>query len=110
IPQVVMCRIAKKTKASSDISLESEVATMVYVKDKTTVPVPTVYAYCPDMDNSVGSPFIIMSRMPGTTMWSQEWDDLDLEAKLRTVRSYARIVMELSQQTFREIGSLYFAE
>ncbi|OCH87099.1 hypothetical protein OBBRIDRAFT_782139 [Obba rivulosa] len=109
LPPTVLFRIAKKTKAMSDISIESEVATMTYIREHTSIPVPRVYAYCPDADNSVGSPFLIISSMPGISMWSQEWEDLDLDSKLRTVRSYAHIMVELSRHTFPKIGSLYFA-
>jgi len=34
---------------------------MVYVKYNTTIPVPTVYGYCPTRDNAVGQPFMILS-------------------------------------------------
>lgn len=34
---------------------------MVFVKFKTSIPVPTVYGYCSTRENVIGQPFVIMS-------------------------------------------------
>lgn len=40
-----------------------QVATMTYVKQQTTIPVPTVYGYCKDEHNPIGCPFMIMEHV-----------------------------------------------
>lgn len=107
-PAKVVVRVARKSKADSDMSIDSEVATMIHIKRKTTIAVPTVYAYCPNSDNPVGLPFIIMSFVEGTDIWDKKWSEGSPEMKRRTVRDYAKMVSELSKISFDRIGSLYF--
>ncbi|OCH91579.1 hypothetical protein OBBRIDRAFT_520654 [Obba rivulosa] len=84
LPEKVAVRIAREDKAKSTCIKACQVATMVYVKEHTSIPVPTVYAYCTEEQNSVGRPFIIMSFVPGVCIYTQQWDDLNLDCKLRT--------------------------
>lgn len=46
--------------------LESEIATMQFIKEYSDVPVPRVFAYEVDEDNPVGAAFILMEFLPGT--------------------------------------------
>lgn len=101
---------------------------MVFVRSRTDVAVPFVYGYCPTRENAIGQPFSIISfvrflyservikliqscvrQVEGETMNSSIWEDLPLDVKLRTIRDYARIILELSKLKFDRIGSLYFA-
>ncbi|KAJ6455069.1 hypothetical protein C8R47DRAFT_948468, partial [Mycena vitilis] len=107
-PQKVLARVARDLKTRSDISLESEVATMVYVRHCTTIPVPTVYGYCPTRDNLIGQPFSIISFSEGLDMDGLPWEDLPVHTKLIAVRDFADIVNQLSQLHFKAIGSIYF--
>jgi hypothetical protein len=99
---------------------------MVYVQEKTTIPVPLVYAYCPSSINPAGSPFIVMSvvssffsgeqtptytlleQEEGLPLFSEEWEGMSLDVKLQSVRGYADTVSQLSKLCFDSIGSLYF--
>ncbi|KAH7872297.1 hypothetical protein F5051DRAFT_291695, partial [Lentinula edodes] len=108
IPAKVLARVSTDVKARSDISMESEIATMVFVRSRTDVAVPFVYGYCPTRENAIGQPFSIISFVEGETMNSSIWEDLPLDVKLRTIRDYARIILELSKLKFDRIGSLYF--
>jgi hypothetical protein len=86
---------------------------MVYVRQNTTIPIPRVYGYCAEANNPVvGLPFMVMSfvcilsvsdgnyllaQMSGLLpSLSRDYFKLDMEAQLRTVKSYAHIVSELS--------------
>ncbi|KAJ7904843.1 hypothetical protein B0H13DRAFT_1469394, partial [Mycena leptocephala] len=109
LPRKVIARVARDLKTRSDISLESEVATMVYVRQNcATLPIPTVYGYCPTRDNLLGQPFSIVSWTEGLDMDGIPWEDLSLQAKLIAVRDFANIVNQLSQLHFKAIGSIYF--
>ncbi|KAJ7082971.1 hypothetical protein C8R44DRAFT_554090, partial [Mycena epipterygia] len=108
LPKNVVARVARDLKTRSDISLESEVATMVYVRHHTAIPVATVYGYCPTRDNLIGQPFSIVSFTEGSDMDGAPWEDLPLESKLIGVRDFANIVSQLSQLHFKAIGSIYF--
>ncbi|TCD67816.1 hypothetical protein EIP91_011878 [Steccherinum ochraceum] len=100
-------RVATVKKATSDISLESEVATMAYIKLYTTIPVPDVYAYCPNAKNPLGAPFVIISRMVGQAL-DVAWPQLSYDARVRVIQEYARVTSKLLQCQFPLIGSLHF--
>ncbi|KIK69940.1 hypothetical protein GYMLUDRAFT_151706, partial [Collybiopsis luxurians FD-317 M1] len=108
IPEKVLARVSTDDKTRSDMSMESEIATMEFVRSRTEIPVPSVYAFCPTRENAIGQPFSIISFTEGTSMNSLLWEKLSLDAKLRTIRDYAKIVLELSRLKFDYIGSLYF--
>ncbi|KAJ6622730.1 hypothetical protein B0H10DRAFT_1787623, partial [Mycena sp. CBHHK59/15] len=104
LPRKVLVRVARDLKTRSDMS----VATMVYVKHHTNIPVPTVYGYCPTRENLIGQPFSIISFTEGSDMNGVPWEDLPLESKLIGVRDFANIISQLSQLHFQAIGSIYF--
>ncbi|KAK0201494.1 phosphotransferase enzyme family-domain-containing protein [Desarmillaria ectypa] len=108
VPDKVLARVARDVKSRSDISMESEIATMVFVRLKTTIPVPVVYGYCPTRHNAIGQAFSIISFTEGSDMNGSPWEDLAFELKLNAIRDYARIVLQLSQLKFDRIGSIYF--
>ncbi|KIM43525.1 hypothetical protein M413DRAFT_25879 [Hebeloma cylindrosporum] len=74
------------TEHDSAISkrIESEVATMEYVKSHTNIPVPHVYHHSAHAKGEVGSPYILMSKVEGVRLvsvvdillelWSQRFD------------------------------------
>ncbi|KAJ7726481.1 hypothetical protein B0H16DRAFT_1592362 [Mycena metata] len=108
-PRRVLARVARDVKTRSDISLESEVATMVYVRQHCeNIPVPTVYGYCPTRDNLIGQPFCIVSFTEGMDMAGVPWEALPLQTKLIGIRDFAKVVSQLSQLHFKAIGSIYF--
>lgn len=107
IPKKVLARVSRDLKTRSDISIESEIATMVFLKQKTSIPVPTVYGYCPTRNNPIGQPFTILSFTEGADMNGSPWEDLPMETKLVSIRDYARIVLELASLHFHAIGSIY---
>lgn len=45
------------------LKIESEVATMQYIREKTNLPVPTVYHYDSNPYNRLGGEFILMSKV-----------------------------------------------
>ena len=44
---------------------ESEVATLRFVAERTTIPAPKVYAWDADPDNLVGAEYILLEKIPG---------------------------------------------
>ncbi|KAE9391827.1 hypothetical protein BT96DRAFT_1023882 [Gymnopus androsaceus JB14] len=109
IPSKVLARVSTDNKTHSDMSIESEIATMVFIRSRTKIPVPIVYGYCPTRENAIGQPFSVISFTEGgSNMNSSLWESLSLDVKLKTIREYAKIVLELSKLKFDRIGSLYF--
>ncbi|KLO05167.1 hypothetical protein SCHPADRAFT_809016, partial [Schizopora paradoxa] len=86
--------------------LESEVATLKYIAEKTSIPVPKVIAWNSDASNEVGAEYVFLSKVPGVPS-HKVWDEMPLEAKKRTVRQVASHIHKLWELRFDSLGSLY---
>ncbi|KAM0421198.1 hypothetical protein ACHAPT_011090 [Fusarium lateritium] len=51
-----------------DEKIDSEVATMMYIADKTTIPVPKIHAWSYNAQSPIGHAFIIMDHVRGTSL------------------------------------------
>ena len=91
--------------------LMSEVATMRFLKRKTTIPVPEVFGYdCRD-NNPVGLPYILMEAMPGRNLWGGGMSDFIPDAyKEKVYQQFSDILVQLYSNPFTRIGMLYPAE
>ncbi|TFK41788.1 hypothetical protein BDQ12DRAFT_678502 [Crucibulum laeve] len=89
------------------LKTESEVATMSYLREKTNVPVPTIYHYDSNPYNRLGGEFILMSKAPGIPL-AQVFHSLPYNDLLKLLKNLAAIVIPLFAHRFSEIGSLYF--
>jgi hypothetical protein len=85
--------------------VESELATLEYVRKHTTIPAPEVYLTNHSDNNCVGAPFVLMERMHGVPL-DDIWEDLSLDHKLDSLKQLAGIHGQLASQKFDTIGSL----
>ncbi|KAH6624160.1 hypothetical protein B0J18DRAFT_409649 [Chaetomium sp. MPI-SDFR-AT-0129] len=97
--------------------LRVEVASMKFLKAKTSIPVPEVHSYSVDPTNGVGAPYILMDYVHGTVATElREAKDCDVglfgtsdqDRKFR--KQMAEIQVTLSSFKFNQIGSLYWDE
>ncbi|KAM5346690.1 hypothetical protein ACJ41O_009695 [Fusarium nematophilum] len=51
-----------------DEKIDSEVATMMYVSQKTTIPIPKIHAWSYEAPSPIGHAFIIMDHVEGTSL------------------------------------------
>ncbi|KAI9674496.1 MAG: hypothetical protein M1817_001834 [Caeruleum heppii] len=95
----------------------SYAATLRYLKKHSRIPVPEVYSYGLESDeqNAVGASFLLMQRLPGHPLPSEEHDDDPMwdpytneeEAKAEKVhQQLADIILELASFQFDKIGTL----
>ena len=85
--------------------LESEYATVKYVREHTTLPVPEVYFVNFDPTHVVGAPFMLIERMPGVSMYDI-WDQIEEEHEVALIKQVADVLAELSKLQFDKIGSI----
>ena len=86
----------------------SEVATLSYIREHTSVPVPHVIAHSSTADNELGYEWILMEKIPGVSLKSV-WQDMDTETKERETRVVAQYAKQLCDWcSFDAIGNLYF--
>ena len=85
--------------------VESELATLEYVRKHTTIPVPRVYLVSYSDNDCVGSPYVLMEHMHGSPL-DNIWGDLSLDHKLDAIKQLAGIHAQLANQKFQTIGSI----
>ncbi|GLB38967.1 putative phosphotransferase enzyme family protein [Lyophyllum shimeji] len=89
------------------LKTESEVATMHYLREKTNIPVPTVYHYDSNPYNRLGGEYILMSKAPGVPL-ATVFHSLCYTDLVKLLENVATMVLELFAHRFSDIGSLYF--
>ncbi|UJO21547.1 uncharacterized protein CLAFUR5_09298 [Fulvia fulva] len=95
-------------------SMEVEIATMKYLKKRTSIPVPEVYSHSLSAESEVGAPFMLMSYIHGSTAAELrdakgcEWPLMGTsEQTERFWQRMAEIQVELASCHFSSIGSLH---
>lgn len=84
---------------------ESELATMEYVRQHTTIPVPQIYLVNFNRNHVVGAAFVLMEKVEGTKA-AATWYKMSHEHKLSVIEQLADVVGQLSDLKFDAIGSL----
>ncbi|KAH7086242.1 kinase-like domain-containing protein [Paraphoma chrysanthemicola] len=106
--------------------LVREAETMRYLFNNTSIPVPEIIAYSGTLDNTVGFPYIIMTRLPGQSaanIWFEQPFDRDIadgaadfpsleieKKRLNFLRSLAEEMTKLQDVQFSAIGMPSFEE
>jgi hypothetical protein len=93
----------------SEIRMRSEIATMLFARQRLGLPVPRLFTWCLTVDNPVGAPFILMEWLPGVPLSENLWFNilsLDNRKLLlgRISELHACLVRSLS---FTEVGNLF---
>ncbi|PIL27600.1 hypothetical protein GSI_10751 [Ganoderma sinense ZZ0214-1] len=88
------------------LKTESEVATMHYLRQHTSIPVPEVYHYDANPYNRLGGEFILMSKASGIPL-SQVFHSMPHNTLVALMENIAMLVIPLFGHHFPMIGSLY---
>ena len=84
----------------------SEVATIRYLRSKTTIPVPEVVAYDASSESALGFEWMLMKRIMakpvGDTLHSMDWP-----AKVALVKNIVDVMAQLFHLRFTRIGNLF---
>ncbi|KAG8946457.1 hypothetical protein FRC04_011633 [Tulasnella sp. 424] len=103
--------------ASAIRSVESEVATLRFIRERTTIPVPQVFDFALSTDNQFGVIYTVMSVAPGKDIFAQGIDLAGIDqpeqqqniAKAQVfLKDAADMQLQLSQLRLNRIGSIYF--
>ncbi|KAJ3576832.1 hypothetical protein NP233_g175 [Leucocoprinus birnbaumii] len=86
---------------------ESEVAAMDFVRRRTSLPVPKVFAYCSEAANPVGAEWLIMEHMSGVEM-STAWSDPQMPQKRKLALELINLYDELFRLRADGCGSIYY--
>ncbi|KAK3354074.1 hypothetical protein B0T25DRAFT_545940 [Lasiosphaeria hispida] len=88
----------------------AEVATLRWVCENTTIPVPKVFGFHDSNDNEVGFEWILVELMPGTSAHGR-WRTMSMEQKVAFANQIATFQAEMlrlgkPEAIFRSIGTL----
>ncbi|KIJ63793.1 hypothetical protein HYDPIDRAFT_112752 [Hydnomerulius pinastri MD-312] len=101
----LVARVARKFMPR--LKTQSEVATMQYLREKTSIPVPDVYFYDSNPYNRLGGEYILMSKASGIPL-SRVFHTMSNDEIKTLFKNVASIIIPLFAQRFSHIGSLYF--
>ncbi|KAG8826065.1 hypothetical protein FRC17_008430, partial [Serendipita sp. 399] len=86
--------------------VESEVATLKYLKERTSLVVPRVHSWNSKAESEAGTEYMIIEKLPGVSA-HDAWKVLDHDAKKRMTVDVAMALRELFSLRFSQSGSLY---
>ncbi|KAF9077259.1 kinase-like domain-containing protein [Rhodocollybia butyracea] len=90
------------------LRIESEFATIRYLKEKTTIPVPEVLHLELSFDNSVGAPYTLQERIIGGRVSDMQDQGMSSDQFAEVVKQVARYEAQLLELSFDAIGSLMY--
>jgi aminoglycoside phosphotransferase (APT) family kinase protein len=97
--------LTPEQQLSESMLLESEIATMRYVKENSSIPIPKVYGHDTSFTNPLGHPYMFLEMVIGTaSMWATM--SCTFDQRLKLIRNMANIINELATLTFPTIGQL----
>jgi len=88
---------------------ESEVATMEYIREHSSIPIPQVVAYSPSASNPLGFEWILMEMIEGVTL-GRVWDQMKFPDRLSLTIEFANYMKQLLELRFTLYGNIYFAD
>ncbi|KAI0764863.1 hypothetical protein C8Q74DRAFT_1205451 [Fomes fomentarius] len=100
----VVARVARRFMPR--LKTESEVATMHYLRQHTSIPVPQVYHHDSNPYNRLGGEYILMSKAPGIPL-GRVFHSMPHNQLISLLENIAMLVIPLFGHRFPMIGSLY---
>ncbi|GKZ23147.1 hypothetical protein AbraIFM66951_002084 [Aspergillus brasiliensis] len=87
----------------------SEVATMDFVRNELSTPVPKVLAWSSRAsENSVGAEYIIMEKIGGVQL-DKVWPQMDIKKRFELVKTISGYQKAWMSRSFTQYGSLYYS-
>ncbi|KAG2415131.1 hypothetical protein HFD88_006322 [Aspergillus terreus] len=98
----VPCRIA----GPAYLTTASEVGTLEYIKNYTTIPVPRVFSWSSDASNPVGAEYIVMEKATGVPLF-ERWGKMAQIEKMELIKNLTQLEAQLAAISFPAYGGLY---
>ncbi|KAM0417341.1 hypothetical protein ACHAPT_012657 [Fusarium lateritium] len=101
------CSSYAATQGVTGRLLASEAATLKYIREYTSIPVPEVFHYSPTCDNDIGIPYILMSKAAGHPLATYHWRSHTHEVSglNGSVTSVRVLTEEEKEKIMRQLGS-----
>lgn len=102
--------ISPPDKDENGFELLSEVATLRTLRNRTTIPVPQVFAFDVSTANEFGFPYMLMECLKGHTLSSSIARHVPTEHHPRVATQLADVLFQLRNLTFGSLGRLWGGE
>ncbi|OJD24077.1 hypothetical protein ACJ73_04565 [Blastomyces percursus] len=86
--------------------MRGEIATMKYIAEKTTTPIPHLIRYSINRDNIIGLPFMAVEYIAGKTLHGTDVPRLPEGLKSHLFDQLADVYIQLYRQQFDRVGAL----
>ncbi|KKZ64017.1 hypothetical protein EMCG_01678 [[Emmonsia] crescens] len=86
--------------------LRGEIATMKFIAEKTTIPIPRLHGYSINSENQLGLPFMLLEFIEGKPLFTVEVRKLPRPQKRELFAKLGDIYIQLFQHKFDRIGAL----
>ncbi|PGH10976.1 hypothetical protein AJ79_05127 [Helicocarpus griseus UAMH5409] len=96
--------------AFTEEKLRGEIATMKYIAEKTTIPIPRLHGYSVTQNNILGLPFMLVEYIEAKPLQGTPLQKLDESKKTHLYSQLANIYVQLFHQLFDRIGALTLDE
>ncbi|KAF2851165.1 hypothetical protein T440DRAFT_449071 [Plenodomus tracheiphilus IPT5] len=104
--QNIVARLLFAVAGPPSLRTNSEVATIKYLRSKTSIPIPKILDWSDDPNNAIGSEYIIMEHTLGVSL-RDKWMDMDLGARINCIRAIYEKLQEAVDLNFPAYGSSY---
>ncbi|KAB8200234.1 hypothetical protein BDV34DRAFT_217358 [Aspergillus parasiticus] len=91
------------------LTINSEVATMEYLRLKTSIPIPKVLTWSDDPSNPVRSEYIVQEHVEGVQLHGT-WPSMSTHQHILCTKAISFLIKEMAALDFPAFGSLYFSD
>ncbi|PIG86651.1 hypothetical protein AARAC_005358 [Aspergillus arachidicola] len=102
-------KLPTKIAGPPRLTINSEVATMEYLRLKASIPIPKVLTWSDDPSNPVRSEYIIQEHVEGVQLHGT-WPSMSTHQHMLCTKAISFLIKEMAALDFPAFGSLYFSD
>ncbi|PYH90771.1 hypothetical protein BO71DRAFT_452534 [Aspergillus ellipticus CBS 707.79] len=103
----IVARVPTRIAGPPRLTTNSEVATMIYLQSKTSLPIPKVLDWNDDPSNPIGTEYIIQEHAMGIPL-HHIWPQMNSEQHMLCTKELSMAIKKMAALDFPAYGSLYF--
>ncbi|GBF62305.1 altered inheritance of mitochondria protein 9 [Trichophyton mentagrophytes] len=105
----VVAKVPTSVAGPPRLTTNSEVATMAYLRSKSSLPIPETLLWNDDPSNPVGIEYIVQEHADGVNL-HEHWPEMDIVQHMQCTKELSLQIREMASLDFPAYGSLYFAD
>ncbi|KAI9746756.1 MAG: hypothetical protein M1818_000471 [Claussenomyces sp. TS43310] len=105
----VVARVPFRVVGPPRLTSNSEVATMAYLRSKTTLPIPKLLAWSDNASSQIGCEYIIMEHVEGVQL-HERWPTMNSQQRMLCIKGLGMMARDMVNLSCPAYGSIYFAD